>query len=98
MELASEALVKDFWIAMWEVQYAARHDNVPGPLRDFGRMTNHEFEIWFTQPGMLKAFATRVLSGSSDLYVATAKLPVCTAYACWRLLHLLESISDGRRQ
>ena len=74
MELASEALVKDFWIAIWEVQYAARHDNVPGSLQDFGRMTNHNFEIWFTQPGMLKAFASKVLSGSSDLYVANCKV------------------------
>jgi len=32
MDLPSEALVKDFWTAMWELQYAARHDNVPGLL------------------------------------------------------------------
>jgi len=28
MGLPSEDLVKDLWTAMWEVQYAARHDNV----------------------------------------------------------------------
>jgi len=66
MELASEALVKDFWIAVWEVQYATRHDNVPGSLRYFGKMANHNFEIWLTQPGMLKAFASTVLSKPSD--------------------------------
>jgi len=98
MALASEDLVKDFWMAMWKVQYAARHDNVPGSLRDFGKMANHNFEIWFTQPGMLKAFASGVLSGPSDLQVAVAELPERTAHACLRLLELFESISDGRRQ
>ena len=33
MGLLSEALVKTFWTAMWAVQYAARHDDVPGSLR-----------------------------------------------------------------
>ena len=102
MALASEDLVKDFWMALWEVQYAARHDNVPGSLRDFGKMANHNFEIWFTQPGMLKAFASRVLSGPSDPRVAAAGLLrmncARTAHACLRLLDLLESISDGKQQ
>ena len=98
MALASEDLVKDFWMAMWEVQCAARHDNVLGSLRDFGKMANHNFEIWFTQPGMLKTFASRVLSGPSDLRIATAELPERTAHTCLRLLDLLESISDGCRQ
>ena len=82
MALASEDLVKDFWMALWEVQYAARHDNVPGSLRDFGKMANHNFEILFTQPGMLKAFASRVLSGPSDLQVVVAELPerTCLLY------------------
>ena len=39
MGLPSEALVKDFWTAMWEVYYTARHDNVPRSLRDFGKWT-----------------------------------------------------------
>ena len=46
---------------------------------------------------MLKAFASRVLSGPSDLRVATAELPQRTVHACWRLLDLLESISDRSR-
>jgi len=53
MGVPSEALVKDFWTAMWEVQYAAQHDNVPGSLRDFGKIANHSFEIWFTRHGVL---------------------------------------------
>jgi len=57
MGLPSEALVKDFWTAMWQVQYAARHDNVPGSLRDFGKMANRNYEIWFTHHDVLKAFA-----------------------------------------
>ena len=40
MGLPSEALVKDFSTAMWEVHYAARYDNVPGSLRDFGKIAN----------------------------------------------------------
>jgi len=39
-----------------------------------------------------------VLSGSTDLRIATVGLPEHTAQACWRLLDLLESISDGRQQ
>jgi len=35
MGVPSEALVKDFWAAMWQVQYSARYDNVPGTLRNF---------------------------------------------------------------
>ena len=97
MALASEDLVQDFRMAMWKVQYAATHDNVPGPLRDFGKIANHNFEIWFMQPSTLKAFAIGVLSGPSDLRIATAELPERTAHACWRLLDLLESISDRRR-
>jgi len=45
MGLPSEALVKAFWTSMWEVQYAARNDNVPGSLRDFGKMANRNFGI-----------------------------------------------------
>jgi len=37
MGLPSEALVKDFWAAMWQVQHAARYDNVPDTLRSFGK-------------------------------------------------------------
>jgi len=84
---------------MWEVQYAARHDNVPGLLRDFGKMANRNFEIiWFTHHDVLKAFASGVLSGPTDLRIATAELPDHTAQTCWRLLALLESICDGHRQ
>jgi len=83
---------------MWEVQYAARHDNVPGTLRDFGKIANRNFEIWFTRHVVLKAFASGVLSGPTDLRIVTVGLPEHTAHACWRLLDLLESITDGRRQ
>jgi len=47
---------------------------------------------------MLKAFASGVLSGPIDLRIVTAELPEHTALACWRLLDLLESITDGRQQ
>jgi len=53
MGLPSEALVKDLWTAVWEVQYAARHGSVPGTLRDFGKIANQNFEIWFTRHGGL---------------------------------------------
>jgi len=54
---------------MWEAQYAARHDNVAGLLRDFGKMANRNFEIWFTHHDVLKAFASGVLSGPTDLRI-----------------------------
>jgi len=88
----SEDLVKDFWAAMWQVQYAARHDNVPGSLRDFGKIANRNFEIWFTRHGVLKAFGSSVLSSPTDLRIVTAELPEHTALACWRLLDLLEFV------
>jgi len=69
MDLPSEALVKDFWAAMWQVQYAARYDNVPGSLRNFGKIANRNFEIWFTRHGVLKAFASGMLSGPTDLRI-----------------------------
>jgi len=97
MGLLSEALVKAFWTAMWEVQHAARHDNVPGSLRDFSKMAKHNFQIWFTHHDVLKAFASGVLSRPTDLRIATAELPEYTALACWRLLDLLESICDDRQ-
>jgi len=92
MGLLSEALVKDFLTAMWEVQYAAWYENVPSSLRDFGKIANQNFEIWFTRHCGLKAFASGVLSGPTDLRIVTAELPKHTAQACWRLLDLLESI------
>ena len=102
MGLPSEGLIKDFWadtgrFAMWQVQYAARYDNVPGSLRNFGKIANRNFEIWFTPHGVQKAFASGVLSGPTDLRIVTAELPEHTAQACWRLLDLLESITDGRQ-
>ena len=40
---------------MWEVQYAVRHDNVPGSLQDFGKIANRNFEIrGLTSPVCIK--------------------------------------------
>ena len=85
---------------MCSTGYAVRYDNVPGSLRDFGKIANHNFKIWFTRHGVLKAFARGVLSGPTDLRIVTAELPdqYHTAQVCWRLLDLLESITDGRQQ
>ena len=79
------------------MQYAARYDNVPGSLRDFEKIDNRYFEIWFTRHGGLKAFAGDVLSDPTDLRIVIVELPEHTALACWRLLDLLESITDGRQ-
>ena len=62
------------------------------------RPTTTSKSVLHTQIGMLKAFASRVLSGPSDLQVAVAELPERTAQACLRLLDLLEFSSDGGRQ
>jgi hypothetical protein len=80
MELPSEDLVKDVWSQMWEVQTFARQDHIPGPLRDFGKIANRQFEtwLWFTRPGALKEFARRVLSGPSDLRATISQLPEAT--------------------
>lgn len=88
MSLPPEALVKDVWFAMWDVQTRARHDKVPGPLRDFGKTASRRFEEWFTHPGDLQTFAGEVLSGLTGLDVH--QLPEDTAAACWRLIALLE--------
>jgi len=46
---------------------------------------------------VLKAFASGVISGPTDLRIVTAELPEHTALARWRLLDLLESITDVRQ-
>jgi hypothetical protein len=94
MALPSEDLVKCIWMAMWDVQAAARRDKVPGPLQDIGKTANRQFEYWFTHPGALHKFAKGVLCGAIDLRATTGQLPVATRDSCWRFLDLLESI-DG---
>lgn len=96
MALPSEELVKEVWSAMWAIQHHARHENVPGSIRDFGDMASRCFECWFTIPGTLKSFACGVLSGPTDCLATTGRLPTGTAEACWRFITLLESIRDGR--
>ena len=64
---------------------------------EISKKANRTFEILFARHGVLKAFGSGVLSGPTDLRIVTAELPEHTAQACWRLLDLLESITDGRQ-
>ena len=94
--MMSENIAKAVLCAMWEVQTCARRDKVPGPLRDFGKMANCIFETWLAHHSTLQMFASKVLSGSTDLRTVTGQLPRDTAEACWRFVTLLERIRDGQ--
>ena len=93
MALPSEELVKEVWSAMWAIQQNARHEKVPGPIRDFGDIASRCFECWFTTPGTLNYFACGVLSKPVDLRATTGQLPAGTAEACWRFIALLERVA-----
>ena len=90
MALPREELVKAVWSAMWEIQWAAKREKIPGPIPDFGEMASRCFECWFTTPGTLKSFAIGVLSRRPDLREATRRLPLELSQAVWRLISLLE--------
>jgi len=97
MALPDESLVKDVWYAMWEVQMHARHEKVPGPCRDFGKLANSCFEHWFTKPDALHLYAEMVLADPFDPQETTRQLQrlhscyaTDTAQACIRLISLLE--------
>jgi len=53
-----------------------------------------EVQTWLAHPSALQTFASKVLSGPTDLRIVTGQLPGETAEACWRFVTLLERIRD----
>jgi len=60
----------------------ARREKVPGPLRDFGKLANNCFELWFTKPDAFETYARGVLAGPTDLRATTGQLPAGLVDAC----------------
>ena len=90
MTLPREELVKAVWGALWEIQWAAKREKLPGPIPDFGEMASRCLECWFTAPGALKSFAIGVLFGPIDIRETTRLLSSELSQAFWRLISLLE--------
>ena len=83
--------------ALLDVACAARREKVPGPLtRTMHDVGNKMLELCQRDERAAGRFATLVLSGQTNLRETTGQLPENTARACWRLISLLEYLSNGR--
>jgi len=101
MALPDESLVKDVWLAMWEVQMYARREKILGPCRNLGKLANSCFEQWLAKPDVLRLYAEKVLADPFDPRETTRQLQhlhscyaTDTARACIRLISLLEKVSS----
>ena len=91
--------------ALLDVASAARREKVPGPLaRTMHDVGNKMLDLCQRDERaagrfatlVAGQFATLVLSGQTNLRETTGQLPENTARACWRLIRLLEYLSNGR--
>ena len=83
--------------ALLDVASAARREKVPGDLARTMVGTAHTMlDLFQRDERAAGRFATGVLSGQTNLRETTGQLPENTARACWRLIRLLEYLSNGR--
>ena len=85
-------LVDELYSAMLEVEHCARRNQIPGPL---ARIAQKSLDLWRTDMGAARWFASMVLAGPTDLRVTTGQLPEPSRTACLRLVLLLESLASG---
>ena len=84
--------------ALLDVACAARRDKVPDPdlARSMEGTAHTMLDLCQRDERAAGRFATGVLSGQTNLRETTGQLPENTARACWRLITLLEYLSNGR--
>ena len=92
-------LADELYYAMIEVGDCARRNQMPGPLaRTMIDTAQKSLALWRRDEQVAFRFARMVLSGPTNLRVATGQLPDPTGSACWRLVRLLEymaTLDDG---
>ncbi len=87
-------LPEELYYKMLEVGWWAKREKIPGPLRHtMRRVAQESLEDWREDLSNMKLFATKMLSGPTNLRVTTAQLDTMTCDACWRLIELLEYIA-----
>lgn len=84
--------------ALLNVWAQARREKVPGPLaRTMLDISYKVLDLCQCDERCAAHFASMVLSGPTNLRETTGRLPPNTAHACWRLIALLEYLSNGRQ-
>ncbi len=95
-------LVDELYFAMVEVGHCARQNEIPGPLAHTQTaIAQKSLDLWRQDERTAWYFAAMVLSGPTNLRVATGQLPEPTRSACWRLIRLLEYMAtryDGGKE
>ena len=92
-------LSEDLYFAMVEVGICARRHKVSGPLADVMMfVAQNSIDLWWRDEKAAMRFATKVLSGLTNLRATTGLLPEPVRTACWRLIGLLEYLAGRDRQ
>ena len=89
---------RELYFALREIATSARRDRLPGPLaRSLIDTAYKLLDLCQRDERCAARFAAMVLSGPTNLRHSTGQLPKKTAEACWRLISLLEYLSNGRQ-
>ena len=91
-------LYEELYFTILDVETQARREKVPGPLARSLIDTAHKMiDVWQRDERAASRFAAMVLLGPTSLRETAGRLPPDTAHACWRLIALLEYLSNGRQ-